>query len=174
MPQLNTALWLTKPGTTFEVGQAPYTSPGPDEVVGRARAVAVNPIDGLPALAYRIVLPWLTYPAVIGSDVAGEVVEVGADVPRFAVGDRVVGHAASIEKAVNRPAAGAFQHYTVLTQHMVSPTTSRSSRSRSCRWPVRWRSVTRWCRGLSTSTGAIPAWSATVIALGAVVGRGLR
>lgn len=87
----------------------------------RARAVAVNPIDGLPALAYRIVLPWLTYPAVIGSDVAGEIVDLGADITRFVVGDRVVGHAASIEKAVNRPAAGAFQHHTVLTQHMVSP-----------------------------------------------------
>ncbi len=121
MPGQNTALWLDKPGTAFQVRPAPYTSPAPDEVVVRVRAVAVNPIDGLPALAYRIVLPWLTYPAVIGSDVAGEVVELGADVTRFAVGDRVVGHAASIEKSVNRPAAGAFQHYTVLTQHMVSP-----------------------------------------------------
>ncbi len=121
MPKHNTALWLAKPGTKFEVGPAPYTSPTPGEVVVRTRAVAVNPIDGLPALAYRVVLPWLNYPAVIGSDVAGEVVEVGTGITRFAVGDRVVGHAASVEKSVNRPAEGAFQHYTVLTQHMVSP-----------------------------------------------------
>jgi len=117
MPEQNTALWLAKPGTKFEVGPAPYTSPASDEVVVRTRAVAVNPFDGLPALVFRIVLPWLNYPAVIGSDVAGEIVEVGSGITRFTVGDRVVGHAGSVEKSVNQPAAGAFQHYTVLAQH---------------------------------------------------------
>lgn len=121
MPEQNTALWLAKPGTKFEVGPAPYTAPAPDAVVVRTRAVAVNPFDGLPALVFRIVLPWLNYPAVIGSDVAGEIVEVGSGITRLTVGDRVVGHAGSVEKSVNRPAAGAFQHYTVLAQHMVSP-----------------------------------------------------
>jgi len=121
MSKQNSALWLAQPGTKFEVGPAPYTSPAAEEVVVRTRAVAVNPFDGLPALVFRIVLPWLKYPTVIGSDVAGEVVEVGSGITRFAVGDRVVGHSASVEKSVNRPAAGAFQRYTVLTQHMVSP-----------------------------------------------------
>ena len=116
----NTALWLPKRGARFEVSPAPYTPPGANQVVVRARAVAVNPLDGLSGFLYRIVLPWLTFPAIVGSDVAGEVVEVGPGVTRLRPGDRVVGHALGVEKSQNRPAEGAFQHYVVLLQHMVS------------------------------------------------------
>ncbi|GHF00458.1 hypothetical protein GCM10014715_65770 [Streptomyces spiralis] len=121
MSRQNTALWLPKPGARFEVGPAPYTSPAANEVVVRVRAVAVNPIDGLPGFLYRLALPWLTFPAVVGSDVAGEVVEVGADVTRLQPGDRVLGHAFGVDKSQNRAAESAFQHYVVLMQHMVSP-----------------------------------------------------
>ncbi len=85
----------------------------------RARALAVNPVDGLPGYASRIVLPWLAFPAIVGSDAAGEVVEVGPAVTRLRPGDRVAGHALGIERSQNRPAEGAFQHYVVLMQHMV-------------------------------------------------------
>lgn len=117
----NTALWLPRRGARFEVGPAPYTAPGATEVVVRTRAVAVNPIDGIPGIAYRMILPWLTFPAVVGSDVAGEVVEVGADVTRLRPGDRVIGHAAGIERNRNRAAEGGFQLHVVLMQHMVAP-----------------------------------------------------
>jgi NADPH:quinone reductase-like Zn-dependent oxidoreductase len=119
MPYQNTALWLPKRGARFEVSSAPYTPPGADQVVVRARALAVNPVDGLPGFAYRVVMPWLTFPAIVGSDVAGEVVEVGPGVTRLRPGDRVVGHALGVEKSQNSPAEGAFQHYVVLMQHMV-------------------------------------------------------
>ncbi|BCJ55370.1 hypothetical protein Asp14428_68450 [Actinoplanes sp. NBRC 14428] len=122
MPSIsNTALWLRRPGAAFRVGPAPRTPAGPGEVVVRVRAVAVNPVDGSPGVAYRLVFPWLTFPAVIGSDVAGEVVEVGAGVTRLRTGDRVVGHAVGVERDRNRAAEGAFQHYCVLLAHMVSP-----------------------------------------------------
>ncbi|MEU5995200.1 zinc-binding alcohol dehydrogenase family protein [Spirillospora sp. NPDC047418] len=120
MAEQNIALWLPKRGGRFEVGPAPYTPPAAGEVVVRVRAVAVNPIDGIPGLLYRVALPWLTFPAVIGSDVAGEIVEVGAGVTRLRPGDRVLGHAFGVEKSQNRAAEGAFQHYVVLMQHMVS------------------------------------------------------
>jgi NADPH:quinone reductase-like Zn-dependent oxidoreductase len=116
----NRALWLPKRGAKFEVGPALYTPPAVDEVVVQVRAVAVNPVDGIPGLAYRLILPWLTFPAVIGGDVAGEVVEAGADVTRLRPGDRVLGHALGLERSRNRAAEGAFQKYTVLMQHMVS------------------------------------------------------
>jgi len=115
------ALWLPKRGAAFEVGPAPYTRPGANEVVVRARAVGLNLVDGIPGLAYRLILPWLKFPAVIGGDVAGEVVEVGPGVDRLKVGDRVLGHALGLERSQNRPAEGAFQHYVVLMAHMVAP-----------------------------------------------------
>jgi NADPH:quinone reductase-like Zn-dependent oxidoreductase len=120
-PPENLALWLPKRGRPFGVGPAPYTRPGANEVVVRTRAVGLNLVDGIPGFAYRLIMPWLTFPAVVGGDVAGEVVEVGAGVTRFKVGDRVLGHALGLEQSQNRPAGGAFQHYVVLMAHMASP-----------------------------------------------------
>lgn len=120
MTEQNIALWRPRRGARFEVGPAPCTPPGDGEVVVRVRAVAVNPVDGMPGFLYRVVVPWLTYPAVVGSDVAGEVVETGPGVTRLRPGDRVLGHAFGVEKSQNRAAEGAFQRYAVLMQHMVS------------------------------------------------------
>ena len=117
----NLALWLPKRGGRFVVGPAPYTPPGPNEIVVRTRAVGLNLVDGIPGVAYRIILPWLTFPAVIGSDVAGEVVEVGPGVTRFKPGDRVLGHALGLERDLDRPAMGAFQTHVVLQAPMASP-----------------------------------------------------
>jgi NADPH:quinone reductase-like Zn-dependent oxidoreductase len=121
MTDQNIALWLPKRSARFEVGPAPYTPPAANEVVVRVRAIAVNPIDAMPGYLYRVILPWLKFPAVVGSDVAGEIVEVGASVTRLQPGDRVLGHAVGIEKSQNRAAEGAFQRYVVLMGHMVSP-----------------------------------------------------
>jgi NADPH:quinone reductase-like Zn-dependent oxidoreductase len=120
MPDENSALWLAKRRAKLTVGPAPYTPPAADEVVVRVRAVAVNPIDAIPGIAYRFVLPWLSFPAVIGWDVAGEIVEVGENVTRLTPGDRVLGMAAGPERSRNRAAEGAFQIYSVLMAHMVS------------------------------------------------------
>jgi NADPH:quinone reductase-like Zn-dependent oxidoreductase len=121
MTYAHEALWLPKRGGDLAVGSATYTTPDAGEVVVRTRAVAVNFVDAMPGFAYRFVLPWLTFPAVIGSDVAGEVVEVGPGVTRPHVGDRVVAHAVGSEKSRNSPAEGAFQDYVVLMAHMVAP-----------------------------------------------------
>ncbi|MGW6792688.1 zinc-binding alcohol dehydrogenase family protein [Streptomyces chartreusis] len=121
MTEQNSALRLRKRGTRFEVAPAPYTPAAHNEVVVRVRAIAVNPVDAIPGLAYHLIFPWLKFPAVIGSDVAGEVVEVGPGVTRLRPGDRVLGHAVGVERSRNRAAEGAFQQYVVLMQHMVSP-----------------------------------------------------
>lgn len=117
----NSALWLAKRGAPFRVGPAPYTSPNAGEVVVRVRAVGLNLVDGIPGFAYRFVLPWLTFPAVVGDDVAGEVVEVGPGVTRLSVGQRVLGMAAGSEQNRNTPAEGGFQRYVVLLEQLVSP-----------------------------------------------------
>lgn len=115
------ALWLASPGGSFRVGNAPVPIPGPGEVVVRARAVAVNPIDAMGGIARRVVLPWLRYPAVLGSDVAGEITALGSSTEDLQIGDRVVGYAVGVEKSRNHPAEGAFQTHVVLLQHLCSP-----------------------------------------------------
>lgn len=117
----NTALWIDAKRAPFTVGPAPYSAPRADEIVVRVRAVAVNPVDRLQQTMGDIFTPWIPYPFVLGSDVAGDVVEVGSGVTRFRIGDRVVGFAAGSDKQRNRAAEGAFQDYVVLLAHMASP-----------------------------------------------------
>jgi NADPH:quinone reductase-like Zn-dependent oxidoreductase len=117
----NTALWLNAKRAPFAVGPAPYTAPRADEIVVRVRAVAINPMDRLQQTMGDIFTPWTAYPFVVGSDVAGEVVEVGSGVTRLRIGDRVVGFAAGSDKQRNRAAEGAFQDYVVLLAHMAAP-----------------------------------------------------
>ena len=121
MTPVNTALWLPAKRAALKVGPAAYTAAQPGEIVIRNRAVAINPLDQLTRSIGGLIAPWLHYPAVLGSDVAGEVVEVGAGVARFRVGDRVLGHAVGFEKSRNTPAEGAFQAHTVLLSHMAAP-----------------------------------------------------
>ena len=89
----NSALWLTAKRGRFEVGPAAYTRPRENEIVVRNHAIAINPLDWLTQSLGDLFLPWIKYPFIAGSDVAGEVVEVGSGVSRFKVGDRVLGHA---------------------------------------------------------------------------------
>jgi len=72
-------------------------------------------------LAGNVIYPWLQYPFVLGSDVAGHVIEVGDAVRRFKVGDRVLAHAVGSDKDRNTPAEGGFQRFTVVLEHMASP-----------------------------------------------------
>ncbi|WP_407541907.1 alcohol dehydrogenase catalytic domain-containing protein (plasmid) [Deinococcus radiomollis] len=105
----NTAAWMVQGRLTLEVGSAHYTPPRAGELVIRTRAVAVNPVDWLIPLIGRFAYPWLKSPAVLGIDLAGEVVEVGPEVTRFQVGDRVLALAVGTEKNRNTSAEGAFQ-----------------------------------------------------------------
>ena len=117
----NTAAWIPRPYAQLEVGPAPYPTPGPDQVVVRSRAVAVNPLEWVIQVAGPVAYRWLSYPTVLGSDVAGEVVEVGSAVTRFAVGDRVLGHAVGTDKDSDSAAEGTFQRYCVVLERMASP-----------------------------------------------------
>jgi NADPH:quinone reductase-like Zn-dependent oxidoreductase len=117
----NNALWLNARRAPFTVGPAPYTAPGANEIVVRVRALAVNPFDRAIRTIGDIITPWIKYPFITGSDIAGEVVDIGGAVTRFRVGDRVLGYAAGSDKQRNRAAEGAFQDYVVLLAHMTAP-----------------------------------------------------
>ena len=56
------------------------------EILVKVEATALNPLDWK-IQAYGLIVE--KYPAILGFDGAGTVVEVGEDVTSFAVGDRV-------------------------------------------------------------------------------------
>jgi NADPH2:quinone reductase len=69
----------------LQVTDAADPRPGPDEVLVRVAAAGVNFID-----TYRRSGTYpMPFPHVVGSEGAGQVVEVGSDVTTIAVGDRV-------------------------------------------------------------------------------------
>ena len=117
----NKAVWLPAKQAQLVIDTAPYTYPRENEIVVQNRAVAINPNDWLTQSMGSIVLPWTKYPFVLGSDVAGVVVEVGSAVSRFKVGDRVLGHAVAADKKRNNASEGGFQDYTVLLENMAAP-----------------------------------------------------
>ncbi|KAF7593589.1 hypothetical protein BBP40_011209 [Aspergillus hancockii] len=133
MTPKNQAAWIpAKKVRPFKVGDAPYTPPGPGQVVVKNTAVAINPFDWVLQFIGPALAGYIKYPFIFGTDVAGEVVEVGPDVQRFSVGDRVLGSATALAKEVNRPAEGGFQLYTVMRQHMLAPTPAHVTDEQAC------------------------------------------
>ena len=75
----------------LELRDLPEPKPGPGEVRVKVAAASVNPIDWkLRSGAAKAMMP-LEFPAVLGRDVSGEVVEVAAGVTALKVGDKVLG-----------------------------------------------------------------------------------
>ena len=84
---LQKALFLTEASGDFVVSDTPIYKPGKDEVLVKVHAAALNPAD------WKVVSRFTgfvkNFPAILGTDVAGEVVELGEGVSGFAIGDRV-------------------------------------------------------------------------------------
>ena len=118
-PGRNRAAWIDTTHGQLEVRDAGVGVPAADQVLIRNHAVAVNPVDWIIQVAGGLAYRWLTYPAVLGSDVAGEVVAVGAAVTKFRSGDRVLAHVVGTDKDSNIAAEGAFQYYSVALEQMV-------------------------------------------------------
>ncbi len=119
----NKAAWLIQPKSSspLEVKEAPYTAPNAGEVVVKVHAVAINPIDWFKAgKGFTFVFTWIKLPSIQGTDLAGEVVEVGPGVSRLKVGDRVLSFALGVNKDFNTSAKCAFQLYTVCLDNMTS------------------------------------------------------
>jgi NADPH2:quinone reductase len=85
------AAYITQTGgpDAIRVGTLPDPVPGPRDVLVRIGASAVNPIDTY-VRAGTVAMP-LPLPFVVGCDLAGEVVAVGADVDALRPGMRVWG-----------------------------------------------------------------------------------
>lgn len=76
----------------LEFGELPEPKVGPDSVLIRVRAAAVNPVDWKAQAGYLDGMLQAVFPVVPGWDVSGVVVGLGADTPEFAIGDEVMGY----------------------------------------------------------------------------------
>lgn len=109
MKVVNYAAWIPSQGAQLEVADAPFpTDLADDEVVIKNKAVAVNPVDWKIQSATNPIFN-IKYPTVLGSDVAGEVIQVGAGVKHLKKGDRAIAHALGLY--AGSPAYGGFQLY---------------------------------------------------------------
>lgn len=76
---------LHEPGR-FELGEAPTPQPADGEALVRIRRIGVCGTD---LHAFRGRQPFFSYPRVLGHELAGEIVEIGANDRGLSVGDRV-------------------------------------------------------------------------------------
>ncbi len=86
LPKQHKVLYLLSKGGALAVRTVDVPSPGPDDVILRVEAAALNPLD------WKIQDAGLfttAFPTILGWDAAGVVVSVGSNVDRLKVGDRV-------------------------------------------------------------------------------------
>lgn len=111
------AAYLTRTGPPEVIvfGELPAPRPGPTQCLVRVAAVDVNPIDVY--VRSGMVPAKLSFPFILGRDLAGVVVEVGVDVKRYRSGDRVW---ASNQGFADR--AGTFCELAAVDESWLYPT----------------------------------------------------
>ncbi|KAF5006471.1 hypothetical protein FDECE_7158 [Fusarium decemcellulare] len=108
----NTAAWVVShKAHPFQIKPAPLGVPEENEILIRNRAIGINPIEHK-IQNTDLHKETLSYPAIFGEDVAGEVVSVGPGVTKFKPGDRVAGLAAGFY--TQKKEEMAYQAYMVL------------------------------------------------------------
>lgn len=97
----------------LRIGERPLPPLAADAVKIRVRAVGLNPVDFKTRDGkVKILLPY-PMPQILGNELCGEVVELGADTKQFGVGDRVAARVAKMS-------AGAFAEYAVVPQTLLA------------------------------------------------------
>ncbi len=93
-----------------------------DEVAVKVTATAINPVDWK-MRDYRIFIA--SYPTVLGSDAAGEIVAVGSSVTSHSVGERVF-----FQGIIGQIDSSTFQQYVKIPASLVAKTPRRYPMSR--------------------------------------------
>lgn len=115
MSPQNQAAWLPAKASALKVGPAEAYTPGPDELLVENKAVAINPVD------WKIQASGLfvsSFPAILGCDTSGVVVEVGSSATSFKKGDRIFAHCIGLK--TQKHADTAFQKYSVVPTELAS------------------------------------------------------
>ncbi|KAJ3901126.1 chaperonin 10-like protein [Lentinula edodes] len=111
----------------FIISERPIPHLEPGELLVKVQAAGLNPVDWKIQAAGFLVE---SYPAVLGSDVAGDVEQVGEGVEGWAKGDRV------FFQGFYRNKRAAFQQYTTIPADLVAKIPSRYTYSQAASIPV--------------------------------------
>ncbi|KAF9074243.1 medium-chain dehydrogenase/reductase like protein [Rhodocollybia butyracea] len=103
-------LFLDKPKGSFVVASAPILKPGPGQISIKLKASALNPVDWK-IQDYDFFIQ--NYPAILGTDLAGDVEEVGDGVEGFSKGDKVFCQGYFVNELAG------FQQYTLMPADIV-------------------------------------------------------
>lgn len=118
VPSSFQAAVLPAPLSRHTVSERSLATLGPSEVAIKVTATAINPIDWkIRDQATLLGDSEENYPAVLGSDAAGEIVAVGSDITGFTVGDRVF-----FQGILTRYDNCTFQQYCKMPAELVSHT----------------------------------------------------
>jgi NADPH:quinone reductase-like Zn-dependent oxidoreductase len=97
----------------LRIGDRPNPKPAADEVLIKVRCAGLNPVDFKTRDGkVKILLPY-SMPRVLGNELCGDVVEIGAEVRQFQVGDRVAARVAKMS-------AGAFAEFAAVPADLVA------------------------------------------------------
>ncbi|KAF9063682.1 GroES-like protein [Rhodocollybia butyracea] len=103
-------LFLDKPKGSFVVANAPILKPGPGQISIKLKAAALNPVDWK-IQDYDFFIK--DYPAILGTDLAGDVEEIGDGVEGFSKGDKVFCQGYFVNDLAG------FQQYTLMPADLV-------------------------------------------------------
>lgn len=80
------ALFLTAAHGDYKLSERPIPTPAPDQILVQVKSLSLNPVEWkIVDFNYFV----KEYPAVLGSDASGDIVEVGEAVQGFSKNDRV-------------------------------------------------------------------------------------
>ncbi|HTQ80891.1 MAG TPA: NAD(P)-dependent alcohol dehydrogenase [Thermoanaerobaculia bacterium] len=88
--------------------------PGPGQVAIRVRATSVNPIDWKIRSGHMRLFKRARFPAILGFDAAGEVIEIGPEVSQFEPGEAVYGY-------LDNPLGGGYAEVAVARESSLAP-----------------------------------------------------
>ncbi|GAA5981037.1 hypothetical protein JCM10908_003958 [Rhodotorula pacifica] len=111
----NVAAWIPEPKAQLVVKEAPDWKAEKGEVVVKVHSVSIQPVDWT---TQELDIFIKKYPFINGTDISGEVVEVGEGVNNVAKGDRVLGNCKGLESGEEKH--GAFQKYAVVDSLLVA------------------------------------------------------
>ncbi|TFK82276.1 GroES-like protein [Polyporus arcularius HHB13444] len=106
------ALYIPSKQAPLKLGEAPIYTPGPKEVLVKVISTALNPVDWK-IHTYGLFVE--KFPAILGSDISGVVEQIGAEVTKFAKGDRVL-----FQGWFSDTKHAGFQQYTLVDAELAA------------------------------------------------------